>query len=1381
MRTSLSNRIVTMIRGAAVLLLAASTTVWAQTAPLKCDVNLDGVIDLTDVNLIIAARNTLATVPSDPRDADGNGVINVLDARTCQQRCTFAACKRPPKANAGPDQSVFVGDTAVLNGAGSTDPDGLPLTYHWSLVSVPAGSAATLTGPNSVSPTFGVDKAGTYKARLIVNDGVVDSLPSTVLVTTLNSAPVANPKASCATLPNTDCSIPIGSLVGLDGSASTDVDGNALTYAWSLVGTPASSTATIATPTSVNASFTSDAPGDFTVKLIVNDGTVDSAPKTIKVTSTNVKPTAVATANPVSIPSIPRVVQLDGSGSTDSEHQTLSFSWSLLHKPATSSATLSSTTASNPQFTADALGAYVAQLIVNDGFLSSDPVTVTASTNNQPPVAVAGDPQNVALGATVQLSGAGSSDPEGASLGYFWSFTTKPVGSVADFNNANAQNPTFAPDLAGIYVAQLIVNDGALDSAPATVQINVTPPAQADIGVTKTVNNATPTVGTQVTFTVTATNTGPSAATGVQVTDLLPVGYTFGSATPSQGSYVSGTGVWTVGNLALNGSATLQITATVLASGPYNNTATKTASTPADPNTVNDAATANVVPVGQADIGVTKTVNNATPTVGTQVTFTVTATNTGPSAATGVQVTDLLPVGYTFGSATPSQGSYVSGTGVWTVGNLALNGSATLQITATVLASGPYNNTATKTASTPADPNTVNDAATANVVPVGQADIGVTKTVNNATPTVGTQVTFTVTATNTGPSAATGVQVTDLLPVGYTFGSATPSQGSYVSGTGVWTVGNLALNGSATLQITATVLASGPYNNTATKTASTPADPNTVNDAATANVVPVGQADIGVTKTVNNATPTVGTQVTFTVTATNTGPSAATGVQVTDLLPVGYTFGSATPSQGSYVSGTGVWTVGNLALNGSATLQITATVLASGPYNNTATKTASTPADPNTVNDAATANVVPVGQADIGVTKTVNNATPTVGTQVTFTVTATNTGPSAATGVQVTDLLPVGYTFGSATPSQGSYVSGTGVWTVGNLALNGSATLQITATVLASGPYNNTATKTASTPADPVVANDSSTVVVTPQASADIRIVKSVDNATPTIGQNVTFTLLATNLGPGVAQGVVVQDLLPTGYTFVQKGVFNGSYDETTGVWTVGTLSLNQQAQLNITATVKASGSYNNTAARTASTPADPVVANDSSTVVVTPFTTADVRVVKSVDNATPTIGQNVTFTLLATNLGPGVAQGVVVQDLLPTGYTFVQKGVFNGSYDETTGVWTVGTLSLNQQAQLNITATVKASGSYNNTAARTASTPADPVAANDSSTVVVTPHDGGRAGGEVGGQCHADDRAERDLYVAGDQPGAGSGTGGGGAGPAADRLHVRAEGRVQR
>ncbi len=95
-----------------------------------------------------------------------------------------------PVANAGPDQSVSVGSTVSLNGSGSSDVDGNALTYRWSLVTVPAGSVAALSDPGVVNPTFVADRAGTYVAQLIVNDGTVDSVPDTVTITTLSSPPV---------------------------------------------------------------------------------------------------------------------------------------------------------------------------------------------------------------------------------------------------------------------------------------------------------------------------------------------------------------------------------------------------------------------------------------------------------------------------------------------------------------------------------------------------------------------------------------------------------------------------------------------------------------------------------------------------------------------------------------------------------------------------------------------------------------------------------------------------------------------------------------------------------------------------------------------------------------------------------------------------------------------------------------------------------------------------------------------------------------------------------------------------------------------------------------------------------------------------------------
>ncbi|MEO8745544.1 MAG: hypothetical protein ABI334_04020 [Candidatus Dormiibacterota bacterium] len=123
-------------------------------------------------------------------------------------------------------------------------------------------------------------------------------------------------------------------------------------------------------------------------------------------------------------------------------------------------------------------------------------------------------------------------------------------------------------------------------------------------------------------------------------------------------------------------------------------------------------------------------------------------------------------------------------------------------------------------------------------------------------------------------------------------------------------------------------------------------------------------------------------------------------------------------------------------------------------------------------------NIVAPG-SDIAVGKSVSNANPAVGTNVTFTVTAHNLGADPATSVQVTDLLPAGLTFVTATASQGAYTSGTGVWNVGALALGAIATLQITVTVTGTTAVTNTAVRTLTTPADPDPANDSASAIVT--------------------------------------------------------------------------------------------------------------------------------------------------------------------------------------------------------------------------------------------------------------------------------------------------------------
>jgi RHS repeat-associated protein len=377
---------------------------------------------------------------------------------------TLAASNTPPVANAGPDQSARVGETVTLDASASTDADGDPLTYDWTLPGVP-GSAATLADATTVNPQLTLNQPGAYTAQLVVHDGQAESAPDTVTVSTTNTAPVAHAG------PNQTA--PVNTTVQLDGSQSSDVDGNTLTFQWTLVSGPDGSLAELVNPKTVNPRLTLDRAGQYVVQLIVNDGTVDSAPASVTISTENSKP--VADAGPAQTVSLNATVQLNGAGSSDADGDALTYQWTLISAPGVLP-TLQNPTAVNPSFVADQAGAYVAQLIVNDGKTDSDPDTVTISTENSKPVANAGPDQTAEVGETVRLDGTGSHDADQDVLSYQWALTTRPPQSQALVQNAASAQTTFVPDLVGQYIAQLIVSDGVLSSLPDTATITVTPP-----------------------------------------------------------------------------------------------------------------------------------------------------------------------------------------------------------------------------------------------------------------------------------------------------------------------------------------------------------------------------------------------------------------------------------------------------------------------------------------------------------------------------------------------------------------------------------------------------------------------------------------------------------------------------------------------------------------------------------------------------------------------------------------------------------------------------------------------------------------------------------------------------------------------------------------
>jgi uncharacterized repeat protein (TIGR01451 family)/gliding motility-associated-like protein len=232
--------------------------------------------------------------------------------------------------------------------------------------------------------------------------------------------------------------------------------------------------------------------------------------------------------------------------------------------------------------------------------------------------------------------------------------------------------------------------------------------------------------------------------------------------------------------------------------------------------------------------------------------------------------------------------------------------------------------------------------------------------------------------------------------------------------------------------------------------------------------------------------------------------------------------------------------------------------------------------------------------------KTVSNSTPKVGDAIDFTIKVTNNGPSAATGVSVNDILPAGYTYVSNTATQGTYDNATGKWTIGNLAKGANVTLTIKVKVNAAGTYANTATVTGSE-TDPDTTNNTSTITPNPTRISNLSIIKIVDNPLPIVGSNVVFTITVSNNGPNDATGVYVLESLPTGYEYVSNTADSGTYDQVTGIWTIGNLSVNAKAILKITAKVKTDGEYTNTATVKNNNEPDPDPSDDTSTAVTDP------------------------------------------------------------------------------------------------------------------------------------------------------------------------------------
>lgn len=668
-------------------------------------------------------------------------------------------------------------------------------------------------------------------------------------------------------------------------------------------------------------------------------------------------------------------------------------------------------------------------------------------------------------------------------------FTTDSLG------NANISLVVNAFDIRPLFVSATATNSSTFDTSEFAAVV------EADLSITKTDSPDPVTAGSTLTYTLAVANAGGSAASDAVVTDTLPAGTTFVSAA-SGGTFscseAGGTVTCTAASFAAGAADTITITLLAPANGgTISNTASISSATP-DPNTANNSATAVTTVTASSDLAITKTDSPDPVTVGSNVTYTIGVTNNGPSTATNVVVSDNVPPATSFVSASASQGtcSFSGGLVTCNLGTVFSAGTATVTMVVTTSTSGTLSNTATVSATEP-DPNTANNMATATTtVNAASADLSITKTDAVDPVVAGDNVSYNLNVGNAGPQPATNVTVTDTLPSGVTFLAATPSQGSCVESGGVVTcsLGSLAVSGTASINIAVKTSSSGTLTNTATVSASE-GDPNGANNSATATTtVNPKQADLGITKSAP-ATATVGDNITYSMVVSSSGPQPSSNAVMTDTLPAGTTFVSASTSLGVCSESGGVVTcsIGPLAVGQSANVSIVVTVNTTGAKTNTASVSGSD-ADPNGANNSASAttNVAGGPSADIRVQKS-GPASVSPNENITYSIVVKNDPSSTATATNVvmTDSIPTNTTFVSVSTSQGSCTSTSPITcSIGSLAPGGFATV----TLVVKGPSSGNVTNTASASAaetDPNLSNNSST--------ASTSTSPACNNAAPTL------------------------------------------------------------------------------------------------------------------------------------------------------------------------------------------------------------------------------------------------------------------------------------------
>jgi uncharacterized repeat protein (TIGR01451 family) len=483
---------ITVADGVNVLLDASGSTdadggtlsfIWTQTSGNEVTIN-----NATSSIASFTSGSATETLSFEVSVTDSN------DNAASDSVTTNVVVNQVPNADAGANQSdISVGQTVTLNGSNTTDDfdsigDGLTLLWTETPDTGVMLSDNSVAMPTFTAPNLG-ESGGALTFTLTATDSAGLQATDTVII---NVSPLNAPNASAGP----DQSVFGNVTVTLNGSNSMDTDGSIVSYLWTQL---SGESVTLDESEPSMPTFTSPTgPTSLSFNLTVtdNDGLMASDEVIVNVTS---DPVAVCNAGPDAMiaelddQGMASVVMVDGSNSTISSGTIASFMWSQLAGPNITFVDASQVNTSFvvPSVSADGASITLQLACTSDkGTVSNDEITITVSNTNLPPVASAGDDQNVSEGSPVTLSAQASADQDGDGIAtYLWEVIASSLNSTITLDDASAVMPTFtAPDTDSItgesLTFRVTVTDGlglmASDQVVVNVErINAAPTANA--------------------------------------------------------------------------------------------------------------------------------------------------------------------------------------------------------------------------------------------------------------------------------------------------------------------------------------------------------------------------------------------------------------------------------------------------------------------------------------------------------------------------------------------------------------------------------------------------------------------------------------------------------------------------------------------------------------------------------------------------------------------------------------------------------------------------------------------------------------------------------------------------------------------------------------